>query len=282
MDSTDLELLETALMEAHDDVPESATEVEEGEKEEEKIIIPEVSPTLLIDETSSRFSSAEWFEEIKKTSAVVAGVGGIGSYVAFLLSRTKIGSINLYDDDNVEMVNLAGQLYSKDDVGRNKVAAIGGKMARYSDYYNTNTFYKKFVMDTYDNSLIRICGFDNMAARRGFFINFVKRISESEHPEEYLFIDGRLDAENFQVFCFTGADKYLMEKYEREWLFDDTEAAPTICSMKQTSYCANMIASVIVNLVVNFIANKCNPLVPRELPFFTYYDAERMMFKTEL
>jgi hypothetical protein len=155
-------------------------------------------------------------------------------------------------------------------------------MALYSDYYNTNTFYKKFVMDTYDNSLIRICGFDNMAARRGFFINFVKRISESENPEEYLFIDGRLDAENFQVFCFTGADKYLMEKYEREWLFDDSEAAPTICSMKQTSYCANMIASVIVNLVVNFIANKCNPLVPRELPFFTYYDAERMMFKTEL
>lgn len=73
-----------------------------------------------------------------------------------------------------------------------------------------------------------------------------------------------------------------MKKYENEWLFDDTEAEETLCSYKQTSFCANMIASVMVNLFVNFIANQCEPLIERELPFYTSYDAERMHFKTEM
>jgi hypothetical protein len=64
-------------------------------------------------------------------------------------------------------------------------------------------------------------------------------------------------------------------------LFDDSEAEETICSYKQTSFCANMIASVMVNCFVNFIANQCNPLIPRDVPFFTEYDASMMFFKTE-
>ena len=97
-----------------------------------------------------------------------------------------------------------------------------------------------------------------------------------------LYIDGRLAAEEFQVFCIKGTDDYLMKKYEENWLFDDREAEETLCSYKQTSFCANMIASVMINLFVNFIANKCNPIIERELPFYTNYDAERMYLKTEM
>ncbi len=53
----ELNLLEQALEEAHTSIAE---EVKEPEK------LPENSPTLLIDEYSSRFSSAEWYEEVKK------------------------------------------------------------------------------------------------------------------------------------------------------------------------------------------------------------------------
>ena len=44
---------------------------------------------------------------------------------------------------------------------------------------------------------------------------------------------------------------------------------------------ANMIASVMVNLFVNFVANQCNPIIDRDLPFFTTYNAETMFYKTE-
>ena len=87
--------------------------------------------------------------------------------------------------------------------------------------------------------------------------------------------------EEFQVFCMKGDDTYSIKKYKEEYLFADYEAESVQCSMKQTTYCANMIGSVIVNLFTNFIANQLKPVIPRDLPFKTYYSATMMYFKTE-
>jgi hypothetical protein len=71
-----------------------------------------------------------------------------------------------------------------------------------------------------------------------------------------------------------------MERYENEFLFSDEEAEETICSYKQTTFMANMIGSVIVNLFVNFVANEyCEELIKRDLPFYTEYSASSMYFK---
>lgn len=59
------------------------------------------------------------------------------------------------------------------------------------------------------------------------------------------------------------------------------KAEATVCSYKQTTFCASMIASYMVNMFVNFVANECNPLVPRTLPFYTYYNAETLYLKIE-
>jgi hypothetical protein len=96
-----------------------------------------------------------------------------------------------------------------------------------------------------------------------------------------LFIDGRLAAESFQIFCIRGDDTVNIDRYEKEYLFSDEEAEAELCSYKQTSYCANMIGSYIVNLYTNFIANTLNPIIKRDLPFKTYYDASLMYLKTE-
>ena len=40
--------------------------------------IPENSQTITVDETTSRFSGAIWYEEIQKQTVTLAGVGGIG------------------------------------------------------------------------------------------------------------------------------------------------------------------------------------------------------------
>lgn len=89
-------------------------------------------------------------------------------------------------------------------------------------------------------------------------------------------------AEEFQVFAIKGDDKRAMEIYEEEWLFDDSEAEETLCSYKQTTFMANMIGSVMVNLFVNFVANECDPVFPRDVPFLTTYDASTMYFKVEM
>lgn len=242
--------------------------------------IPKNSETLLISEETSRFNSAIWFDKTRKQDVTIAGLGGIGSYVVFMLSRLDVNTMTLYDPDKVERVNLSGQLYNSNQIGDYKVDAAANMIANYSNYYSFVARHEKLD----ENSMISkvtICGFDNMEARKDAFrnwTNFVARLPEEERGE-CLFIDGRLAAEELQVFCIKGDDTDGERRYE-PYLFSDSQAAPTVCSYKQTTFMANMIGSIIVNLFINFVANQCNPLIDRDLPFYTEYNAETMYFKT--
>lgn len=266
-------------------VEESSTEehTEEVPFQSMEPTIPPNSPTLLVEESSSRFSSALWYNAVRTKSVVLAGVGGIGSYVAFLLSRMKPASLTIYDPDVVEEVNMSGQLYSKKNIGNTKVDSIAEMMADYSNFYNTMSIASRFTENCLAENIM-ICGFDNMKARLMFFKSWMHHVSNlpKEERKKCLFIDGRLAAEEFQIFCITGDDDYHQDVYYGNYLFTDAEADETVCSYKQTSHCANMIGSFMVNLFVNFVANECGPLIPRDLPFLTTYDAERMFFKTSI
>lgn len=252
-------------------------------KKHRKPTIPENSGSLYVDETTSRFSGAIWYENIQKKTVTIAGVGGIGSYVTFLLGRMKPSEIILYDPDVVEAANLSGQLYCSNDIGSHKVESIASTIGRYSNYYHVVCFPERFDSESQATDIM-ICGFDNMEARRLFFNKWTSRVlmlPESERGK-CLFIDGRLAAEEFQVFAIQGNDERAMKEYESKWLFSDSEADETICSYKQTTFMANMIASVMVNLFVNFAANECGPLFPRDVPFMTSYSADTMYFKVEM
>ena len=242
--------------------------------------IPVNSESILQDETTSRFSSAVWFEEIQKKVVILAGVGGIGSYVGFLLARMKPRSLFIYDDDIVEFANMSGQLYSKEDVGRKKVDALASMVSKYAMYDSIFAIAERFT-DNCEASDIMICGFDSMQARRTFFNKWLTHVSgkSAEDKKHCLFIDGRLAAEELQVFCIQGDDDYNINNYLNNFLFSDEEADATICSYKQTTFMANMIGSIIVNLFTNFVANEIVEGL-RDLPFMTSYEAESMMFKT--
>jgi hypothetical protein len=85
---------------------------------------------------------------------------------------------------------------------------------------------------------------------------------------------------DLQVLCVTGDNAYAMTEYRDQYLFSDEDADATVCSMKQTTYLACMIGSVMVNLFTNWAANLLDPAIPYDLPFFTEYDAQNMIFKT--
>lgn len=243
--------------------------------------IPLNSKSLLVDESTSRFSGAEWFSAIQSTSVIIAGIGGIGSNVAFQLARMAPVSIVLYDNDNVERVNMAGQLYSKNDIGKSKVDALSDMISLYTSAPHVLAIKELFTAST-EAGDIMICGFDNMTSRKVFFSSWLKHV-ESKSPEEKakcLYIDGRLSMDTLQILCIQGDDVYSINRYKNNYLFSDSEADLTVCSMKQTTYLACMIGSLIVNLFTNFIANTLHPVIPYDLPFFTEYDAQNMIFKT--
>ena len=249
--------------------------VEEAHQE-----IPTNSATLLVDEATSRFSSAIWYENIQKKTVILAGIGGIGSFVGFLLARMKPVSMFIYDNDTVEAVNMSGQLYGQSDLGRTKVSALAEMIRNYANYGSVFAISERFTNES-EASDIMICGFDNMAARKLFFNKWLSHVQSKpeEERKNCLFIDGRLAAEEFQVLCIKGDDEYNINRYNNEFLFSDAEADETICSYKQTTFCANMIASYMVNLFVNFSANEVGAY--RDLPFVTTYNAETMYLKTE-
>lgn len=244
--------------------------------------IPLNSPTLLVDESTTRFSGAEWFNEIQKARIIVAGIGGIGSNVAFQLARMIPSNLTLYDDDNVEMVNMAGQLFSNNNIGESKVDAIANMIYSYTSMKQVLAIKDKFTLDKEPGDIM-ICGFDNMRARKTFFNSWCNHISNKsiEERSKCLYLDGRLSMDTLQILCIKGDDQYNIDRYEREFLFADYEADATVCSRKQTTYLACMIGSLMVNLFTNFIANSLHPVIPYDLPFFTEYDAQNMLFKTE-
>ena len=246
-------------------------------------IIPPISESVNIAESNLRFSGASWFETAKRASITLAGIGGIGSWTALLLSRLATNiRLNLYDDDRVEVVNLAGQLFSKNQVERNKVYAAQEVVRYFSSAY-INAINNRVTASTIIYDKIVICGFDNMEARKLLYYKWKQKCQYHDVSEksEFLFIDGRMNAEEFQIFTIVGDDEYHMKKYEEEFLFSDAEVEPAVCSYKQTTYCASMIASFIVNSVVNFLSNQNLENMPRQLPFYINYDARLMHLKLE-
>lgn len=249
--------------------------------QQQEALIPLNSPTLLLDESTTRFSGAEWFNEIQRKNIIVAGQGGIGSNLSFQLARMHPASMVLYDDDTVETVNMAGQLYARNDIGKSKVAAIEDMITSYTNMQNIYAIKSKFTSST-EAGDIMMCGFDNMEARKTFFTSWHDHVMRKpvEERRNCLFLDGRLSMTDLQVFCITGDDAINAAIYRDKYLFSDSEAEHTVCSMKQTTYLACMIGSIITNLFTNWTANLLSPLIPYDLPFFTEYDAQNMIFKT--
>ena len=245
-------------------------------------IIPVNSRTISQNIATSRFSSAEWYAKAREQYVVLAGIGGIGGYVGFLLARLGILQIIMYDPDTVGEENMSGQLYGRGDIGNSKVTALSTFLREYADMSNTSliALNEPYESNSFTKNIM-ICGFDNMEARKTFFKAWkLHTMSKTDETKaECLFLDGRLSAEEFQIFCIKGNDEKAMEVYEKEWLFDDREAEETVCSYKQTTFCANMIASYMVNCFVNFIANQCGLIIDRDVPFKIYYDAKNMIFK---
>lgn len=264
-----------------DEVDEESGEEVVGEVNNEPEKIPLNSPTLLMDDTTSRFSGAEWFKEIQKQRIILAGLGGIGSWTALQLSRMTPQALFMYDDDRVETANMSGQIYGFSDIGKYKVNAMADILRQRATAHNLYALNEKFTSFTPAGDIM-ICGFDNMRARRTFFNSWFTHVrKESTDKSKCLYIDGRLSLDTLQILCIQGTDDYNINRYRDEFLFSDEEADPTVCSMKQTTYLASMIGSLIVNLFTNFVANRLDPVIPYDLPFFTEYDSQNMIFKTE-
>lgn len=213
---------------------------------------------MITEQRFNRFKEASWFPE-KDETVLIGGAGGIGSWLTFFLSRAGFQPI-VYDYDVIEEHNLSGQLFKKSDISKYKVTALKDMLLEYCDH-TISTFINPVDENSPTHYFVFSC-FDNMKARKDLFNVWKKSIKDC--PVTPVFIDGRLEFENLQIFCVTPS---TMDLYEQEHLFDDADVEEAPCSLRQTTHTAAMIASHMTAFFTNHISNIYTRKNIRELPF---------------
>lgn len=223
----------------------------------------------------ARFKDAPWFPK-EGESVMVGGAGGIGSWLSYFL--TKVGfNIYLYDFDTVETHNLGGQLFKQTDIGKLKVLAVENIVKEFCGNY-ISTFTQPVDINT-PGHYYSFSAFDNMEARRCLFLAWKRAWVAAPSDVKPIFIDGRLEIEQLQIFCVTPE---TADKYEREHLFHDSAVEEISCTMKQTSHTAAMIASLMTGFFTNHITNEYEGEIIREVPFYHEYVVPMNFTNTEL
>jgi len=219
----------------------------------EELDIQEIELEESIDAKYGRFKGAEWFKWLLNRDVILGGAGGIGSFMSLFLSRLGC-HIYVYDMDSFETHNMSGQLVRNSDIDKLKTD-VAIELAKEFSNHTLIEGMGKYEMDS-EFAPIMISAFDNMLARKNMFANWKLQLEENpELRKEAIFIDGRLLAQSYQIFCIHGDNLEHIERYEKEYLFDDSEVDDVDCTLKQTSHCAAGIASHMTGFLTNFATN---------------------------
>jgi len=223
-----------------------------------------------------RIKDAMWFTMAEKQSPLIVGQGGIGSWLSLSVSRTGCSYMKIVDYDLIESHNLTGQFFKESQIGLAKVRAVVDNLYDFSRYTQVDT-----INFRYDPELLRPIVFgalDNMKTRRYLFETWFERY---EFDKNALFIDGRLTAEQFQIFSMTGVDAEKCNDYKENHLFDDSEVTEERCTFKQTTHMAMMIAGLMTGIYTNHLANMTVGESLCDIPYLTEFMIPMCMFKRE-
>lgn len=109
-------------------------------------------------------------DKLRRSSAVVIGLGGLGASAAAYLAMAGVGKIRLVDQDTVETHNLQRQiLYSVDDVRKPKVEAAAKRLETMNPQVHIEPMAENVreanadAMISHSNCVVD--GLDNMATR---------------------------------------------------------------------------------------------------------------------
>ena len=226
-----------------------------------------------INPRTVRFSDALWYKP--GLQAIVGGAGGIGSWLTLFLSRQDT-EIFLFDFDTIDESNMGGQHFTTKDIGREKAEVMAAQAREFSGNHNV-TPSGKYEEDSPSHTVV-FSAFDNMAARKLMFEKWAAYIMEDDVKNEpAIFIDGRLLAEDLQIYAVTRDN---LEKY-RAYLWEDSEVEEVQCSFKATTHCSAIIAGLMTGIYNNYLFNTHIGAVARDVPLRTSLELATLMFNTK-
>ena len=166
----------------------------------------------------------------KRPDVTLVGIGALGSFMAMALCKDG-WEVLAADPDVVEEHNVRNQVYSIDDVGKHKVAALeqycAGNLQMYEGYANLRA--------TGSTSVV-ICTPDDMQTRRLIW-------NQAKGSDRLLYyMEARGGGEVLYIYAVNPRDEKAVKAYERT--FDGEIQKTALCGIGP--FCGMMVAGYMV------------------------------------
>jgi hypothetical protein len=188
-------------------------------------------------------------DKLASCQALVVGVGAIGRQAALQLAAMGMMNLTLVDFDIVDVVNLAPQAYSLEDLGRPKVEATAQWCRELNPELTVETIPERFrrsslktlscfnaPSDSPIRQLAVFCCVDSISAR-GIVWDTVKGFAG-------FFADARMSAEVIRVLA---SDRPARDEHYPTTLFSQEQAYAGSCTAKSTIYAASIAAGLMLS-----------------------------------
>ncbi|WP_394201877.1 HesA/MoeB/ThiF family protein [Shewanella waksmanii] len=194
--------------------------------------------------------------KLAEAKVAIVGVGGLGHHVAHSLAAAGVGSIHLFDGDNVESSNLPRQLlFNQADIGSNKAAVAAKRLARLYPSCQLKA-YEQFVGETategFDSDIdLMIDCCDNFETR-----HWVNQVSVDKR---LALLSGSVSHFSGQLCLFT--PRHFAQSGCYHCLFPQTMQVSNTCSTAGVlGPMVNLVAAAQSLMAIKYLANIEQPI----------------------
>ena len=199
--------------------------------------------------------------KLNKATVLIAGLGAIGSQTAVTLARIGIGKMIAVDGDILKEHNIHNQIYTKWQIGKNKIQALKERVEEISDleFIGLKSMIQDVCLEKLNPDVLLGC-FDNVGAR--FYLNYIA--VKMKKP----YIDAGIEGYNGSVRVFLPNEYPCLQCWPSMIKEDEIKAGCSEDPIPSTFFTASYASNLQVMQLVHILSGKQNhPLI--------YFDLEK-------
>ncbi len=195
----------------------------------------------------SRFAGLIDPQRIEKTTVVLIGCGGIGSWVAMGLACLGVELV-VFDPDSTQHHNYGGQPLPQ--AGKAKVTQVKKMMGEIGRITAVEDFFDANALGNRRTASMWVSGVDSIEARLDVWTQLLNNYDRFRAPQFY--IDGRIGAMTSHVILVDVKDPAARRRYEQT-LTPKGGFVDDPCTMRSTVFAGMGCAALIVAKVAGVI-----------------------------
>lgn len=200
------------------------------------------------------FQTPQHMNAVLSRPIMVVGCGSIGRRLLLLLAQTGFTNLTFMDPDTVSEENYGPQGYNPGSLGQSKAEVMAEDLhdiyedTDYTGDYQVRKVTKDDLLDAPGDTIFVNCT-DSMECRA--------ELAALCETHGLPLFDARMSITSFQILWLLKNSSKLAE-FKRS-LFLASEAEPTPCTLKASSWCASTCASVLLAVLFNYMTSETIP-----------------------